>query len=262
MKFIHPHQATTFYQHLGDKQTEPALLLHGIGADHQMWHPQMENWPQQGLQLVVPDLWGHGQSSDLPKADLECWHQQLDELLDECQLAQVNLMGVSMGGVIALSYTVARPQRVKRLVVSDTFAELSTVQEKMLGLSQVVGFHVFKVLGRRVLSKAMKSVYKAEYAFLAAEYMEKISLHARIDQWILARQAINKINVLNDLKWLQKPALVMVGQEFGSMFIEINRKIAQVIPDAKFEVLPKAMDPSNLVNPQAFDETVLDFLGC
>lgn len=260
MELIHSNQAKTFYQHLGDRKAEPALLLHGIGGDHQMWHPQMKAWPQRGLQLVIPDLWGHGQSSDLTEANLECWHQQLDDLLDECRLDQVNLMGVSMGGVIALSYVVVRPHRVKRLVVSDTFAELSTVQEKILGLSQVVGFHVFKVLGNKVLSKAMKSVYKAEYAALAAAYIEKTSLNARIDQWILARQAINKINVLHHLKQFPKSALVMVGQEFGSMFIEINRKIAQALPDAEFKVLPKAMDPSNLVNPRAFDKAVLDFL--
>lgn len=261
MPFLSSSKTSSFYQRLGQFKAEPVLLLHGIGTDHQMWHPQMETWPQQGLQLVVPDLWGHGQSSDLPKADLACWHQQLDELLDECQLDQVNLVGVSMGGVIALSYVLARPQRVKRLVVSDTFAELSTVQEKILGFSQILGFHLFKVLGKQMLSKAMKSVYKANHAAVARAYFEKVSLSARLDQLILARQAINKIDVLSDLQQLHKPALVMVGEELGSMLIESNRKIAQAIPDAEFQVLPLARDPSNLVNPQAFDRAVLGFLG-
>jgi hypothetical protein len=52
----------------------------------------------------------------------------------------------------------------------------------------------------------------------------------------------------------------MVGDQFGKSFIETNRKIADGIKGAKFVVLKDAMDPSNLVNPEAFNQEVLTFL--
>ncbi|MGD9144874.1 MAG: alpha/beta hydrolase, partial [Anaerolineae bacterium] len=56
------------------------------------------------------------------------------------------------------------------------------------------------------------------------------------------------------------PTLVMVGDQFGDAFIEINRKIADGIKGSKFVVLTDSMDPSNLVNPVAFNREVLAFL--
>jgi pimeloyl-ACP methyl ester carboxylesterase len=55
------------------------------------------------------------------------------------------------------------------------------------------------------------------------------------------------------------PTLVMVGDQFGDAFIEINRKIADGIKGSKFVVLTESMDPSNLVNPVAFNREVLAF---
>jgi hypothetical protein len=56
------------------------------------------------------------------------------------------------------------------------------------------------------------------------------------------------------------PTLVMVGDQFGESFIEINRKIAAGIKGSKFVVLSESMDPSNLVNPTAFNHQALAFL--
>ena len=105
----------------------------------------------------------------------------------------------------------------------------------------------------------MKTTYKAEYAELAREYFYRASLGLDLTQMILARKAINKIDVLAKLKKLELPALVLVGREFGETFIHI-KKAANALPQADFVILPQAMDPSNLVNPAAFNEHVLRFL--
>ena len=102
--------------------------------------------------------------------------------------------------------------------------------------------------------------YKATYATLAQNYFEQISLNVDLNQMILARKAINRIDVLEKLKSITIPALVIVGADFGKSFIEINRKIADSFPNSEFVVLEKSIDPSNLVNPAEFDKQVLKFL--
>ncbi|MDY6897862.1 MAG: alpha/beta hydrolase [Cyanobacteriota bacterium] len=214
----------------------------------------------QGYHLLVPDLFGHGFSSKLNNINLSDWNNQIIWLLEHNNVEKCTLIGASMGGVIAQSFVVAHPLMVEKIIITDSFGELSTFKEKILGFSAIVGFNLFKILGTKILSQGMRSTYKAEYARLAQDYFEKVSLNVDLHQMVLARKAINRIDVLEKLKSITIPALVIVGVDFGQSFIEINRKIADSFPNSEFVVLEKSIDPSNLVNPAEFDQQVLEFL--
>lgn len=263
-----PDGTETYYKEFGSRPqncgvegtSETLLLLHGIGADSGMWQPQVQKYASLGYHLLVPDFFGHGLSSKLSHIDLSDWHNQINWLLINKNVDKCTLIGVSMGGVIAQSYLVTNPYRVEKIIVTDSFGELSTSKEKILGLSQVIGFKLFKILGKKMLAAGMRSTYKATYARKAQDYFVQVSLDLDLNQMILARKAINKIDVLEKLKCITIPALVMVGAEFGQWFIEINRKIANSLPNSEFVILEKSIDPSNLVNPIEFDRQVLRFL--
>lgn len=277
MKLVNPDGSETYYKVFsGDrayvettgslnkqphKQTaKTLLLLHGIGADHKMWQPQIQSYTAAGYRLLIPDLFGHGRSSFLNQIELHDWHNQINWLLDHCKTQHCTVIGVSMGGVIAQSFVVNYPERTEAIVLTDTFGELRTPKEKMLGLSQVIGFQLFRLLGKSLLMKTMRSVYQANHAQAAQAYFDKVSLEADIHQMLLARKAINRIDSLNRLKSITTPALVMVGEDLGEWFVEINRKIANALPQAEFVTLAQSIDPSNLVNPDEFNKQVLSFL--
>lgn len=256
-----PDNTETHYEVWGARASEPLLLLHGLGADHAMWQPQIRKYVDAGYRLFVPDLFGHGQSSKLPHLDLSDWHHQINWLLNSEQVKQCTLIGVSMGGVIAQSFAVRYPERIGRMVLADSFGELKTLQEKVSGLLPVIGFYGFKLLGQQRLATGIQAVYAAEHARNAQNYFGQICRDIDLDQMIQARKAINRINVLEALHDIDIPTLVLVGSDFGSAFIESNRKIADALLNAEFVILEKAMDPSNLVNPAAFDRHVLRFLA-
>ncbi|NBC30084.1 MAG: alpha/beta fold hydrolase, partial [Spirochaetes bacterium] len=65
MKRITRKGTQIVYYDYGAHDNSPVLLLHGLGADHEMWQPQIESYPDHGLRLLVPDLRGHGQSGKL-----------------------------------------------------------------------------------------------------------------------------------------------------------------------------------------------------
>ncbi len=250
----------TYVKEIGNTNNEALLLLHGIGADHKMWRPQLSVFAEHGYYVLAPDLLGHGQSSKVSTLELSDWEQQIDALLRHKKVPQCHLVGVSMGGVIAQFYAANNPERVNRLVLSDTFGELKTIPERLLGFSQVVGFWVYKLLGGKMLAKGMAAAYNAPFAEQAKEYFSQVSLNVDFDQLILARKAINKIDAIGKLDGDRIPTLVLVGDQFGQLFVEINRKIAKGIAGATFTVLKNSMDPSNLVNPDAFNSAVLRFL--
>ena len=250
----------TYVEEAGKPNNEAMLLLHGIGADHNMWKPQLPVFAENGYYVMVPDLLGHGKSSKVNTLELSDWEAQINEVLRHKNVSKCHLVGVSMGGVIAQSYTANNPEKVSKLVLSDTFGELKTIQEKLLGFSQVIGFRIYKLLGSKLLAKGMASAYKAPFAGQAKEYFSQVSLNVDFDQLILARKAINKIDAVGKIDGERIPTLVLVGDQFGQSFVEINRKIANGIRGSIFMVLKNSMDPSNLVNPDDFNQVVLQFL--
>ncbi len=48
MKFQTTDKVDLIYMMYGDKTQEPTVLIHGLGADHEMWKPQIENYPENG----------------------------------------------------------------------------------------------------------------------------------------------------------------------------------------------------------------------
>ena len=106
-----PNATQTFCQRAGDPSNPAILLLHGIGADHKMWAPQIDEFAGRGYFVLAPDLLGHGGSSKVETLELGDWNEQINHLLAHYKLESCILVGVSMGGVIAQAYAVARKLR-------------------------------------------------------------------------------------------------------------------------------------------------------
>jgi len=102
-------------------QGEPVMLIHGSGPGVTAW----ANWrlviPELGSQsrVLAPDMVGFGYT-EVPEGidyGMECWVKQSLDFLDVLGLDQVNLVGNSFGGALALALTSQHPERVKRLVL-------------------------------------------------------------------------------------------------------------------------------------------------
>src|SRR5690606_20582878 len=103
------------YLDIGDGP--PILLLHSLGTDHRLWTPQLTPLADD-FRVVAPDSRGHGGSGWTGELDLDDWTDDLARVLDHLDLAQVALVGVSMGGVQALAFALRHPRRVRALVLA------------------------------------------------------------------------------------------------------------------------------------------------
>lgn len=108
----------------GDSGDVDVVMLHGWVASAYSFRHELESLPKLGARCVAVDLRGFG-LSDKPSAHdsytLDAYVADLDALLDELSLRRVVLVGHSMGGGIALTYALSRPDRVRGLaLVSPT----------------------------------------------------------------------------------------------------------------------------------------------
>jgi len=126
-----------YYETRGKR--EPLLLLHGGLMSTDMFGPALPVLAK-GRQLIAVDLQGHGRTT-LGTRPIRCEAiaDDIDALLQQIGRAQVDVMGYSFGGCVAIRLAIQHPERVRRLVVvSAPFADDGwyadmRVQQKQVG---------------------------------------------------------------------------------------------------------------------------------
>ncbi|MGB8480921.1 MAG: alpha/beta hydrolase [Acidobacteriaceae bacterium] len=105
---------------VGGKGT-PLLLIHGLGARSEDWTPEMPAYAKNGFRVYAIDLLGCGRT-DRPDIAYTIG-QQVDLIqgfLSAVHVEKADVMGWSMGGWVALEFSLQHPQRVNRLVAMDS----------------------------------------------------------------------------------------------------------------------------------------------
>jgi pimeloyl-ACP methyl ester carboxylesterase len=104
---------------------EPVVLIHGVGADLEMWEPVAARLARDH-DVLRYDMQGHGGSAKPPGPyRLDDYVEQLRALADGLGLARFVLAGFSMGGLVAQAFALAAPARVERLVLLNTVFDRS-----------------------------------------------------------------------------------------------------------------------------------------
>jgi 3-oxoadipate enol-lactonase len=122
----------------------PLLLVHGLGGA--AWNFTEMQPHLAGRRLIVPDLPGHGGSSPLPAASLRGFADALVPLLDE----PVDVLGHSLGGVIALRLAERHPSLVRRVLVAAGAGISSSTRRAELTIQLLGIVPPARIAGRRV----------------------------------------------------------------------------------------------------------------
>ena len=128
-------------------ENKPVLMLsNSLGTDLHMWDPQVAALTQH-FRLVRYDRRGHGQSG-VPKGpyNMEMLGRDVLAVLDALKIEKINWCGLSMGGMVGMWLGANAPQRINRLILSNTSAyfadkeiwngRIKTVREKGLALDR------------------------------------------------------------------------------------------------------------------------------
>jgi pimeloyl-ACP methyl ester carboxylesterase len=98
--------------------TEPVLAIHGISSHRRLWNWLRAESPH--LTLVAPDLRGRADSFDVAGPSSVSQHvEDLVAVLDALALESIHVLGMSMGGFVAVELATRCPNRVKSLVLID-----------------------------------------------------------------------------------------------------------------------------------------------
>ncbi|WP_135547793.1 alpha/beta fold hydrolase [Paenibacillus cymbidii] len=238
----------------------PIVFIHGHGWTHTMFKPQLDYFSKQ-YRVIVCDLRGNGKSGKLgqsPDAIIETQCLDVIMLMNDLQIREAVLVGISYGGIIVQQMARQYPERVKAIVIADSFCrnETSTVLGALQLAAAYFSWLVYYAPGELLLP-TLRLLYKRWG--LAYRESRRNLLDKRPGELYRQRLAVSRIDYTEHLTTFRRPALGVVGDytEFG---ITCMKEVVSRLPQAQLVVIPDAADPSNLCQPDVFNAVVQQFL--
>ena len=241
---------------------ELVIFVHGIGGNRTNWHDQLPAFSRH-FHAVTCDCRGYGSSDDYDGAlEFSSFADDVVRSQDHFGVKTAHIVGLSMGGRIALDLAVRFPDRVASLVLCDThrgFAKfpeptkrefVRSRKEPLIngGQPKDIAVPVAKTLaGPTASPQAFQRLVDSLSSLHKESYIKSLEATVAGDREV-------------DLSTIEAPSLVVVGEHDMLTPPAEAQAIAQAIPGAKYLIIPSAGHLSNIENPEFFNDRVLHFL--
>jgi pimeloyl-ACP methyl ester carboxylesterase len=217
----------TFVVSCGPEDGPPVVLLQGSGANAAMWLPDVEALAAR-LRVHAVDVIGEpgGSAPSRPPLRSSAYVDWLDDVLEGVNLDRACLVGVSLGGALALRYAASRPQRVDRLVL---LAPSGIGRQRSSFLVKALLLQLFGDRGRRKLLLSALGVRPGQ----AGPYHEALGEFSLL-VFKQFRPRMEKVPLADDrtLAGLVAPTLVIVGAHDAMLDShDIVRRLGRCAPN-------------------------------
>jgi 3-oxoadipate enol-lactonase len=242
----------------GGSGLPPLVLLHSLGLDNEMWAPQVDILAR-GHRLVRIDLRGHGRSS-APEGPYTMAGLADDVLrvADAAGLERFGIVGLSIGGQVALWLAIERPDRVASLVLADTAARIGTPGSWQQRI-ELVRTDGLEGLRSGIVERWFSAAFAASEAAAVARTVERL-LSTPVAGYLGCCAALAESDLSGLVGRVRAPTLVIVGGADVVTPPEQARWLADRIPGATTAVIDGAGHIANLEAPVAFGDLVAGFL--
>ena len=241
----------------GPERAPVLVLSNSLATTLHMWDPQVTPITQH-FRLVRYDPRGHGRS-DVPAGPYTMQRLGRDVLavLDNLRINRVSWCGLSMGGMVGQWLGANAPERIERLVLTNTssyFADkadrdsrLMLVREK--GIAAFAKANMERWFTKSFRERSPQTVARIQEMFAATP----------LEGYIACAQAVRDMDHRELLSKIRVPTLVIGGKHDPATPLEASEYIKSRIPGATLTVLDAA-HLSNVEAPEAYTNAVLNFV--
>ncbi|SEO15998.1 3-oxoadipate enol-lactonase [Gemmobacter aquatilis] len=220
----------------GPATAPPLLLINSLGTDLRMWDAVMPGLSQD-FRVIRFDKPGHGLSETAPRPyRIEALEAHARAVLDGYDVAAADVLGLSIGGQIALSLALNHPRRVRRLVLSNTAARIGTVamwQDRIAALEQ----GGIALMADAVLERWFSTAWRAAHPGALAGWRAMLS-RCDLTCYLGCCDALSVTDLTARCRELQMPVHLIAGAEDGATPPALVQATAGMIPQAVLTCLP------------------------
>ncbi len=240
---------------------DPIVLIHGFTLDTRMWDDQFDVFARNHT-VIRYDVRGFGKSA-LPGTRLYSDEDDLEGLLDHLGVSRAHVLGLSMGGGIAVEFALAYPGYVDTLIVVGTVDvgfELSEEYANTLGAVWSEGKTEGVEAAREAWLRTPHFIASLKNPAAGPRLRKMISEYSGWEWSHESPQIERKIPAAERLHEIKAPALIIVGELDAMDFHRVADLMTERIPNARKVVLTGVGHMPNMENPRLFNKTVLEFL--
>jgi 3-oxoadipate enol-lactonase len=220
----------------------PVVLLHPFPCHHEFWNP-VAGALESRYSLILPDLRGHGYSEIGEGPALMQKHaSDVARVLDAAGIGKAAFIGCSIGGYILFEFWRRFRARVTALALCDTRPQADTAESRAnrlktaatvleQGTEPFIESMIPKLMGRTTVSTRPDLVAGAR-AMMREMSAEDISL--------VQRGMAERPDSVADLKMINVPALIVIGEEDVLSTVADGELMRQNIAGSRLKVIPKA----------------------
>ena len=237
------------------------LFLHGLGANGSSWTLQFAPLIEAGFRPLAPDAPGFGESC----YDGRGWNfrriaADLAALLNDLGTAPAHIVGISMGGVIALQFALDYPELVKKLVLVNTFAVLRPAHWS----GYFYFFQRFLLVNTLGLPAQARVVAQRIFPAPDQEPLRQLLVEqiTRADPRAYRAAMLNLglFNAVNRLGEIKTPTLVVTGQYDTTVDPQRQKTLVDGIAGARQLTIPGAGHAVSIDQPELFNTALKEFL--
>lgn len=258
---ITDHNLSIHYKDDNPSGSPAVILVHGLGVNGDSWILQIPALTQAGFRVISPDIRGFGKSGyHNERISIATLAGDVRDLIKALGIQPVHLVGISLGGTIALQTILDEPKLIDRAVLVNTFARLRPKNTRTwIYLS--MRFVAASLFGLRYQARVVgRGLFPApDQAHLRQELYNQIII-GNPKAYRGATRALARFDVRHRLSEIQNPVLVVTGEMDTTVPVETQAKLAQGIIKSNHTIIPGAGHAVTVEKPDLFNTIILEFL--
>jgi len=261
------------YRVIGSGAGVPLLLLNRFRGTMDHWDPALIDRIAARRRVILFDQPGFARSPGTPAESLSDFAAVAAQVADALGHAQVDVLGFSMGGTVALQFALDHPQRLRRLVIAGSGpghvanappdvhpADASVWQVATKPVNDDADF-LFLFFEPTASSRAAGQAYLSRLHARADAFEKQVAPPAWQGQLKSARSVgTEDSSLLPRLGQVRHPVLVANGRHDIMVPTYASFAMAQALPDARLVVYPDSGHGFLFQYPEGFADEVLRFL--
>lgn len=248
---------------------EPVFFVHSYLWDNDMWKYQVEEFAKE-YKCIFIELWGHGSSGLLEgsgKYPLEELSDDIINVADELNIDRFNFVGLSVGGMIGCHLGVKYSNRLKKLVIMDSYIgeepkQSQTLYFNMLDTIEKIGY-IPKELANQIAPMFFSIKERTNKGALYTEFRDKLinmkkeNVHTVV---ALGKGIFDRESLIDRLSEVEVPTLIMAGTEDMPRPLYESEEMHKLIKNSLLVPIKNAGHISVVENPTDINKAILKFL--
>lgn len=251
------------YDLIGPRQGRVVCLVHSLGADTGMWREQMVPLLEAGFSVLRLDMPGHGGSVARPGAySMAGLAGDVLAVLDAARVARVDYVGLSLGGMVGQALALAAPERLRSVMICDALPQSLPDADAIWGprIRAVRAARSCEPIAAATLERWLTRPWREAHPARAAEILATIAA-THPDGYAGCAEAISAFDHVPHLPRIALPVAVVCGEHDHAVPPAEGRRIAALVRDGRFHLVPGAMHLPNVECPGFFNGLLLDWLA-